>query len=83
MKNWYKKMAKGQKKFVYFVSIVATVLSLSGCALSPQDYAELNQGLQNLSGSLERSNAQMNYNNQQFMNRNNVYKVRPVGPYGY
>jgi hypothetical protein len=36
MKNWYKMMPKGQKVFVYFVSIVATVLSLSACASSPR-----------------------------------------------
>ncbi|MEA2018810.1 MAG: hypothetical protein U9N59_10220 [Campylobacterota bacterium] len=41
-----------------------------------QQSQQLNQSIQNM-------NNQMNYNNQQMMNRNNVYKVRPVGPYGY
>jgi len=44
--------------------------------IAQQESAELSRSLDNL-------NNQLNYNNQQMLNRNNVYKVRPVGPYGF
>jgi len=41
------------------------------------------QQSQQLSQSLQNLNNQLNYNNQQMLNRNNVYKFKEVGPYGY
>ncbi|MGB5964490.1 MAG: hypothetical protein WBG65_03040 [Sulfurimonadaceae bacterium] len=51
--------------------------------IAQQEAAQTQQALNNLNQQLQRQNEQMNYNNQQMMNRNNVYKVRTVGPYGY
>lgn len=48
-----------------------------------RELAEFRQGLNDLSNQLQRQNEQSNYNMQQFMNRNNVYKFKAVGPYGY
>lgn len=44
--------------------------------IKQQKQQEFDQSLRNFSN-------QLNYNNQQMMNRNNTYKVRTVGPYGY
>lgn len=44
--------------------------------IAQQQSAQLNQSLQNL-------NNELNYNNQQMLNRMNTYKVKPVGPYGF
>lgn len=43
-----------------------------------RESAELDQSLQNLNNSIQRQNELNNYNNQQFMNRNNVYKIQPL-----
>lgn len=45
-------------------------------ATNAAEMAELNRSLENL-------NNQLNYNNQQQLNRMNTYKVKVVGPYGY
>ena len=51
--------------------------------IAQQQSAQTQQSLNNLNNQLQRQNEQMNYNTQQMMNRNNVYKFQQVGPYGY
>lgn len=92
----YPNIARGHAQCFKDGEVVATIYPLSQSDLaeiryrdqfkqqrSQQESAEFNQGLQNLSNTLQRQNEQNNYNFQQFMNRENVYKVRGVGPYGY